>query len=120
MLSYIKGGTQANGIWKHDPEANIWVQEGWEWEVENAPQWGIQSLYRSPNIVRAIKYRRLRWAGHEARMKEGSSVFKFSTGTPAVKRPLGKLIIIIIIIIIIHSCLLDFFVRIWKLKYIKQ
>ena len=25
MVSYIKGGTQAKGIWKQDPEANIWM-----------------------------------------------------------------------------------------------
>ena len=34
MVSYIKGGIQANGIWKQDPEENIWVQEGWESGVE--------------------------------------------------------------------------------------
>ena len=28
MVSYIKGGMQAKGIWKQDPEANIWAQEG--------------------------------------------------------------------------------------------
>ena len=33
-------------------------------------------LYRSPNIVRVIKSRRLRWAGHVARMEEGRSAFK--------------------------------------------
>ena len=37
MVSYIKGGFQAKGIWKQDPEANIWAQEGWEWGVEKAP-----------------------------------------------------------------------------------
>ena len=31
----------------------------------------------SPDIVRVIKFRRLRWAGHVARMKEGRSAFKF-------------------------------------------
>ena len=31
---------QAKGTWKQDPEANIWAQEGWEWGVEKAPQWG--------------------------------------------------------------------------------
>ena len=36
----FKGGIQAKGIWKQDPEANIWAQEGWEWGVEKAPQWG--------------------------------------------------------------------------------
>ena len=28
MVSYIKGGIQAKGIWKQDPEENIWAQEG--------------------------------------------------------------------------------------------
>ena len=40
MVSYIKGGMQAKCIRKQDPEANIWAQEGWEWGVEKAPQWG--------------------------------------------------------------------------------
>ena len=40
MVSYIKGGMQAKGIWKQDPEVNIWAQEGREWGVEKAPQWG--------------------------------------------------------------------------------
>ena len=42
----------------------------------------IHSLYRSPNLVRVIKSRRLRWAGHVARMGEGRSVFKIITGKP--------------------------------------
>ena len=50
----------------------------------------LHSLYRSPNIVRVIKFRRLRWAGHAARIEEGRSAFKISTGTPAVKRPFGR------------------------------
>ena len=33
-------------------------------------------MYRSPNIVRVIKSRRLRWAGHVSRMEEGRSAFK--------------------------------------------
>ena len=41
-------------------------------------------------IVRVIKCRRLRWAGHVARMEEGRSVFKILTGTPAGKSPLIK------------------------------
>ena len=40
MVSYIEGGIQAKGIWKQDPEENIWVQEGWEFEVEKVPQRG--------------------------------------------------------------------------------
>ena len=40
----------------------------------------LRSLYRSPNIVRVIKSRRLRWEGHAARMKGGRSAFKILTG----------------------------------------
>ena len=40
MVSYIKGGIQAKGYLKQDPEANIWAQEGWETGVEKAPQRG--------------------------------------------------------------------------------
>ena len=40
----------------------------------------LHSLYRSPNIVRVIKSRRLRWAGHVARMEEDRISFKILTG----------------------------------------
>ena len=50
----------------------------------------FHNLYRSPNIARVIKSRRLRWAGHVARMEEGRSAFKFLTGKPTGKRPLGR------------------------------
>ena len=47
-------------------------------------------MYRSPNIVRVIKSRRLRGTGHVARMEEGRSAFKILTGKPTGKRPLGR------------------------------
>ena len=37
-------------------------------------------MYRSPNIVKVIKPRGLRWAGHVARMEEGRSAFKILIG----------------------------------------
>jgi hypothetical protein len=37
----------------------------------------LHSLYSSPNIVRVIKSRRMRWAGHVARMGEGKDVYRF-------------------------------------------
>jgi hypothetical protein len=46
----------------------------------------LHSLYRSTNIVRVIKSRRLRWTGHVVRIKEGRSTFKILTD----KRHLGK------------------------------
>ena len=48
------------------------------------------SLYRSPNIVRVILFRRLRWAGHVARMEKGRSAFKILTCKPTGKIPLGR------------------------------
>ena len=50
----------------------------------------LHSLYRSPNIVRVIKSRKLIWASHVARMEEGRSAFKVLTGKPTGKRSLGR------------------------------
>jgi hypothetical protein len=50
----------------------------------------LHSLYSSPNIVRVIKSRRMRWAGHVARMGEERSVYRVLVGRPEGKRPLGR------------------------------
>ena len=50
----------------------------------------LHNLYLLPNIVRVIKSRRLRWAGHVARIEEGRSAFNILTGKPTGKRPLGR------------------------------
>jgi hypothetical protein len=50
----------------------------------------LHSLYSSPNIVRVIKSRRKRWAGHVALMGEGRSVYRVLVGRPEGKRPLGR------------------------------
>ena len=50
----------------------------------------LNSLCRSPNIARVSKYRRLRWAGHVARMDVGRTAFKILAGTPTGKGPLGR------------------------------
>jgi hypothetical protein len=50
----------------------------------------LHSLYSSPNIVRVIKSRRMRWAGHVARMEEGRGVYRVFVRKPEVKRPLGR------------------------------
>ena len=50
----------------------------------------LHSLYRSHNLFRMIKSRRLGWAGHVARLGEGRSAFKILTGKPTRKRPLGR------------------------------
>ena len=48
----------------------------------------LYRLYRSPNLLRVVKFRRLRWPGHVARMEEVRSAFKSLTCTPTGKRPL--------------------------------
>ena len=50
----------------------------------------LHSLYRSPNITRVIKSRKLRWSGHVATMEEGRSALKMSIGKPTGRRPLGR------------------------------
>jgi hypothetical protein len=50
----------------------------------------IHSLYSSPNIVTVIKSRRMRGAGHVARMGEGRGVYRVLVGRPECKRPLGR------------------------------
>jgi hypothetical protein len=50
----------------------------------------LHSLYRSHYIVRVIKSRRWRWAGHLERMEEGRSAFKILTGKPTGKGSLGR------------------------------
>jgi len=50
----------------------------------------LNDLYASPNIVRVIKSRRMRWAGHVARMGEESGVYRFLVGKPEGNRPLGR------------------------------
>jgi len=50
----------------------------------------LNGLYCSPNIVRVVKSRRMRWAGHVARMRERRSVYRVLVGKPEGKRPLGR------------------------------
>ena len=50
----------------------------------------LNDLYSSPNIVRVIKSRRMRWSGHVARMGDRRGVFRVLVGKPEGKRPLGR------------------------------
>ena len=49
----------------------------------------LNDLYSSPNIVRVIKSRRMRWVGYVARMEEDRVLHKVLVGKPEGKRPLG-------------------------------
>jgi len=50
----------------------------------------LNDLYSSPNIVWVIKSRRMRWAGHVARMSEERGAYRVLVGKPEGKRPLER------------------------------
>jgi len=50
----------------------------------------LSDRYSLPNIVRVVKSRRMIWAGHVARMGEGSGVCRVLVGKPEGKRPMGR------------------------------
>jgi hypothetical protein len=50
----------------------------------------LHNLYSSPSIIRVIKSRMMRWAGHVARMGEKRNAYRISVGKPEGKRPMGR------------------------------
>jgi hypothetical protein len=50
----------------------------------------LHNLCSSPDIVRKVKSRRMRWVGHAARMGEERKVYKVLVGKSEERRPLGK------------------------------
>jgi hypothetical protein len=50
----------------------------------------LNNLYSSPNIIRVIKSRRMRWAGHVVRMGEGRGAYRILVGRPEGRGPLGR------------------------------
>jgi hypothetical protein len=50
----------------------------------------LRDLYSSPSIIRIIKSRRMRWAGHVARMGDKRNAYRLLVGTPERKRRLGR------------------------------
>jgi len=60
----------------------------WEWRRLHNEE--LNDLYSSPNSVRVIKSRRMRWVGHVARMGEERGAYRVLVGEPEGKRPLGR------------------------------
>jgi hypothetical protein len=50
----------------------------------------LHALYSSPNIIRVIKSRRLKWAGHVTLMGERRGAYGVLVGKPEGRRPLGR------------------------------
>jgi hypothetical protein len=59
-----------------------------EWRKLHSEE--LHNLYSSPDIIRQVKSRRMRWAGHVARIGEETKVYKVLVGKPEGKRPLGR------------------------------
>jgi hypothetical protein len=62
------------------------VTGGWK-KLHNE---GFRNLYSSQSIIKAIKSRRMRWAGHVARMEAKTNACRILVGKPEGKRPLGR------------------------------
>jgi hypothetical protein len=50
----------------------------------------LHGLYSSPSIIKAVKARKMRWAGHVARKREVRGAYKILVGRPEGRRPLGR------------------------------
>jgi hypothetical protein len=59
-----------------------------EWRKLHSEE--LHNLYSSPDIIRQIKSRQMRWAGYVAHMGEERKVYKVLTGNPEGERPLGR------------------------------
>jgi hypothetical protein len=58
--------------------------------MEKVEKWELHNLYSSPDIIRQIKSRRMRWVGHVARRGEGRNVYRILVGKPEGKRPFER------------------------------
>jgi hypothetical protein len=58
--------------------------------IEDEKYEELHNLYSYPNIIRQVKSRGIRWAGHVARMGQERIVYKVLMGKPEGKRPLGR------------------------------
>ena len=67
---------------------SVYVLRSGEWRKLHNEE--LSDLYPLPNILRVVKSRRMRWAGHVARMGEGTGVHRVLVGKPEGKRPLGR------------------------------
>jgi hypothetical protein len=73
-------------LWRISGPKRDEVTGGWR-KLHNEE---LHSLYSSPSIVRVIKARRMRWAGHVARMGEVRGAYNILVARPEGRRPLGR------------------------------
>ena len=80
MVFYINGGMQAKSFENRILRRIFGPKRDENGKLRGLHKEELHSLYRSPNIARVIKSRRLRWGGYVAKMEEDRSAFKILTG----------------------------------------
>ena len=65
-----------------------WDEVTGEWRKLHNEE--LNDFYCSPNILRVIKSRRMRWAGHVVCMGEGRGMYRVLVGKPEGRRPMGR------------------------------
>jgi hypothetical protein len=89
LVSNIKGGTQTESVFEQGAEENIWRDEmAGDWRKLHNEE--LHNLYFWPNIIKMITSRRMRWAGHVARIGETRNAYRILLGKAEKKRPLGR------------------------------
>jgi hypothetical protein len=91
LVSDIKGRTYTDGIRVQGSQESIWAKRdeiigGWS-KLHNKE---LHDLYSSPNIVRMLKSRRMRWAGYVARIGEKKNTHGVLMEKPKGKEQLGR------------------------------
>jgi hypothetical protein len=88
MVSDIRGGTQTEGVW--EVLRRIFGPKRDEITGEWRKLHKLHDLYSSLNIIKIIKWRRMRWTGQVERMGEKRAVYRLLVEKPEGKRALGK------------------------------
>jgi hypothetical protein len=92
LVAYIEGGTYCTLRVFQNRVLRVFGPKGDEMtgEWRKLHNEDLNDLYYLPYFVRVVKSRRIRWAGHVARMGEERGVHRVLVGKPERKRPLAR------------------------------
>ena len=92
----LRGKPRKRWIDGVEEDMKIMKIRGWRRLVDDRGEWRkihnaeLHALYSSPNIIRSLKSKRLKWEGHIARMEQSRNACRVLVGKPEGKRPLGR------------------------------